>query len=73
MYGLLILIFNQGYNFYDSFWNDFLSKKVLCLNLCNIAIVAAKNVDYRCIIYNISKSDAIRLPETSVLDDRGYI
>ena len=68
MYGLLILIFNQGYNFYDSFWNDFLSK-----NLCNIAIIAVKNADYRCIIYNISKSDAIRLPETSVLDDRGYI
>ena len=32
-----------------------------------------KAVDYCCIIYGISKPDAIHLLENSVSDDRGYI
>ena len=45
---------------------------MLCLNISDIAIITVKNVDYRCIIYNISKSEAINLLENSVLKDRGY-
>ena len=37
---------------------------MLCL--CGIAIITVKNVDYRCIIHNISKSGAINLLENSV-------
>ena len=36
-------------------------------------IVVIKRDDYRCIIYDVSKSDAIHLLENSVLDDRGFI
>ena len=46
---------------------------MLCLNISNIAIVTVKGVDYHCIIHDISKSEAIRLLENSVLDDCGYI
>ena len=40
---------------------------------CEIAIITVKNVNYCCIIYNISKSEAISLLKISVLEDRGYI
>ena len=40
------------------------------VNISDIAIVAVKEVDYRCIIYDIIKSEVIHLLENSVLDDR---
>ena len=36
---------------------------ILCLNISDVAVITAKNVDYRCVIYNISKSEAINLLE----------
>ena len=46
---------------------------MLCLNISNVAIITIKNIDYRCIIHNISKSEAINLLENSVLEDRVYL
>ena len=46
---------------------------MLCLDIKNIAIITVKGVDYRRIIHDISKSEAIHLLEHSVLEDRGYI
>ena len=43
------------------------------LNLSDIAIIFTENVDYCCMIYNISKSGTIHLLEISVLDDCRYI
>ena len=43
------------------------------LILSDIAIIIVKNVDYCCMIHNISKSEAINLLKDSVLEDRGYI
>ena len=37
-------------------------------NVSNIAIITVKDVDYRCIIQNISKSEANNLSENSVLN-----
>ena len=34
---------------------------MLCLNIGDVAIITVKNVDYCCIMYNISKSEAINL------------
>ena len=42
-------------------------------NISNIVIITVKNVDYRCIIYNISKSEAINLLKNCVLEDCGCI
>ena len=39
---------------------------MLCLNLTDIAIITAKDVDYRCIIHEISKSDTIYLLHNSL-------
>ena len=45
---------------------------MLCLDISDIAIITVKNVGYRCIIHNISKSEAVNLLENSVLEDCGY-
>ena len=42
-------------------------------NVSDVAIITVKNVDYRCIVYNISKSEAINLLKYSVFKNRGYI
>ena len=66
--------FNHWFKFRDSACNDCHNLTILSANISDIAIVIIiKNVDYRCIIHNISKSEAISLFETSVLEDRGYI
>ena len=39
-------------------------------NIGDIAIIIIKNIDYHCIIHNISRSEAINLLENSVLEDR---
>ena len=46
---------------------------ILSINISGVAIITVKNVDYRCIIHNISKSAAINLLKNSVLEDSGYI
>ena len=45
------------------------------VNISDIASITVKNVGGRCIIHNISKSEAINLLEleNSVLKDRGFI
>ena len=46
---------------------------MLSVNIIDIAIISVKNDYYRCIIHDISKSGAINLLKTSVLEDRWYI
>ena len=64
-------LFNHGLKFQCSTCNGCDDLSMLCLNIRDIAIITVKNVDYRCIMYNISKSEAINLLENSVLEDRG--
>ena len=65
--------FNHGFEFGDSICNGCHDLSTLSFNISDIAIIAVKNIDYRCIIHNISKSEAIDLLESSVLKDREYI
>ena len=65
--------FNHGLEFQYSVCNGCHDLSMLCLNISDIAIITVKNVDYCCIIHNISKSEAINLLENSVLGDRGCI
>ena len=66
-------VFNHRFKFQDSVCKVCHDLTIWCLNISDIATITVKNVDYRCIIYNISKSEAINLLENSVLEDRGYI
>ena len=67
---------NNGFHrfkFQDSVCNGCHDLMMLCLNINNIAIITLKSVDYCHVIHDISKSEAIYLLTTSVLDDCGYI
>ena len=51
---------------------------MLCLNISDTAIITVKEVDYCCILYEISRCEIIHLLESSVHQsethqDRGYI
>lgn len=46
---------------------------MLCFIISDIAIITIKGDDHCYIIHEISKSEAIHLLKTSVLDDRGHI
>ena len=65
--------FNHGFKSKYSVCNGSHDLSMLYLNISDIVIITVKNVDYRCIMYNISKSEAINLSENSVLEDGGYI
>ena len=64
---------NHGFIFHCSVCNGCHDLTILCLNISDIAIIAVKNVDYCCIIHNISKSEAINLLKKFLLEDHGYI
>ena len=61
MHDLPLLTFNCGLKFQDSVCNISHDLTMLCLNISDIAIITVKNDNYRCIIYNISKSEASKL------------
>lgn len=73
MYGLSRVIFNHGLEFQDYIYNGCHDLIMVSINISSIAISAVKGVDYRCIIYVISNSEAIHLLEKYLLEDRGYI
>ena len=57
---------NHGFKFQDSACNGCHDLRILSVNVRDVAIIAVKNVNYCCIIYSISKSEAI-------LKNCGYI
>ena len=74
MYDLpLLFFFNHGCKFQDSVCNGCHDLTMLSVNISDISIITVKNVNYRCIIHNISKSEATNLLKNSVLEDLGCI
>ena len=65
--------FNHGFKFQDSVCNGCYDWTILGVNIRDTAIITVKNVDYRCIIRNISRSEAINLLKNYVLENCGYI
>ena len=61
--------FNHAFRFQDSVFNICHDVATLSVNISDITIITVKNVDYCCIIlHNISKSEAINLIESAVLE-----
>ena len=46
---------------------------MMAYKLKNIAIINAKDVDYRCILWGISKDEAPNKLKNSVLEDKGVL
>ena len=60
MYCLLLLEFsNKRYRFESFFCNSCYDVLIMSINIDSIAILNIHDVDYRCIIVRISKSEAI--------------
>ena len=57
----LYWFFNHWFKFQDSVFNLCHDLIMLSVNISDIAIATVEHVDYRCIIHNISKSEAINL------------
>ena len=73
MYNLSLLVMDHGFEFQDSVYIDCHGLTMLSVNTSDIAIIAIKNVDYRCINHNISKFEAFNLLKNYVLEDRWCI
>ena len=59
--------FNQGFEFQDSACNGCHDLSMLIVSISDIAVITIKNVDYNCIVHNISKSEVIDLLENFVI------
>ena len=65
--------FNHGFELQDYVFNGCHNLTILYFNLSDIATITVKGVNYRCNIYDISKSEANHLLENYVLKDYRYI
>ena len=65
-------VFNHRFKFHNYICNGCHDLTMLSVNIREIEIIAVKNIDYHCIIHNISKSEATNLLKCSVLEDLGY-
>ena len=65
--------FNHGFKFQDYVCNCCHDLTMLSANISDIAIIIIKNVHYRCIIHNSSKSEAINLLKSYIPENLGYI
>ena len=64
--------FNYEFSFKDYVCNGCHDLTILSVNINDVPIITVKDVDYRCIIHNITKSQAINLLKNSVLEDHGH-
>ena len=62
-----------GYEFQPYVCNGGHVVSMMAYELKNIAILNAKDVDYRCILWGISKNDAVDRLNNSVLEDKGVL
>ena len=47
--------------------------QIMAYDLENIVILNVKNVDYRCVLWNMTRNDAINRLNNSKLDDQGTL
>ena len=59
LYAMLVMIWH-GFKYQDSVYNGYHDLTMLSVNIKNVAIITVKYVDYRWIICNTSKSEAIK-------------
>ena len=70
---LPLLVFLSWIEFQDFVCYGCPALTMLSVNVSIIAVITVKNVNYRCIVHFISKSEAINLSKSYVLEDPGYI
>ena len=62
MYPLSLLVFKDvGYKYQPYVCNGYHAVSMMTYELKNFAILNAKGVDYRCILWDINKNDTINM------------
>ena len=62
-----------GYNFEAYFCNGCNDMSMMTYQLENIAILNLKGVEYRCLLWNITRNDSINRLNIFELDDKGTL
>ena len=62
-----------GYKYEPYICNGCHDLSMVVYDLNDFMILNIKGVDYRCYVFNMSKSDAINLLNSSVLDNKGVL
>ena len=62
-----------GYKYEPYVCNGCHDLSVVVYDLKDFMILSIKDVDYRCYVFNMSKSDTINLLNNSVVDNKGVI
>ena len=61
---------NVGFRFEPHIWNKYHDILMTAYELKNIAILNVKGVDVRCILWGISRDEAVNRLNNSVLEDK---
>ena len=62
-----------GYKFQPYLCNGCHAVSMMAYELENIAILNVKGVDFRCILWSISRDEAVNRLNNSVLEDKGVL
>ena len=62
-----------GYKFQPYLCNGCHAVSIMAYELKNIAILNAKVVDYRCVLWGISRDEAVNRLNNAVLEDKGVL
>ena len=62
-----------GFNFEPRVCNGCPDMLMMTYQLKNIAILNVKRVDYRCVLWEVTKNDAINMLGNSISDDKGTL
>ena len=62
-----------GYKYEPHVCNGCHDLSVMVYDLNDFMILNLKGVDYRCFVFNMSKNDAVKLLNNSVLDNKGVL
>ena len=62
-----------GYKYEPHVYNKCHDLLMVVYDLTNFMILKIKGVDYRCYVFNMSRSDAINLLNNSCLDNKGVL
>ena len=62
-----------GYKYEPHVCNGCHDLSMMVYDLNDFMILNLKGVDYRCFVFNMSKNDAVKLLNNSVLDNKGVL
>ena len=72
MYNLSFFYFkNVGYKLDPHVCSDCYDILMIACELQNFAILNVKGVDYRCLLWDVTKNDAVNMMDNSKLGDKG--